>query len=89
MKCWEFMSCPREVYTSCPAYPMRGHECWKMPHTLCDGGRHVKDSLVEKVSFCRQCEYYKQLMRNIAEADYTAPAVVDDSVEVNDQTAKL
>jgi hypothetical protein len=59
MNCWEYMSCPPEVRNGCPSYPKHGRECWKMPSTMCAGGRYKLSSLVEKVAFCRLCEFYK------------------------------
>jgi len=59
MNCWEYMSCPVEVRNGCPAYPKNGKECWKMPSTMCAGGRYKLSSLAEKASFCRLCEFHK------------------------------
>ncbi|MEJ2313299.1 MAG: hypothetical protein P8Y85_00665 [Nitrospirota bacterium] len=58
--CWDFMKCPREVCTSCPAYPDCGLECWKLTGTKCRGGEFVKASFDEKILYCRnECDYYK------------------------------
>jgi len=58
MDCWEFMKCPSETYSRCPAYPNMGRECWKTLNTLCDGGRLQMPSLAEKVAHCRGCGYF-------------------------------
>jgi len=58
MDCWEYMYCPKEVYEACPVYPGHGRECWKVPHTMCGGGRHKAASVVEKAAYCRRCDYY-------------------------------
>ncbi len=59
MNCWDYMDCPKEVRDRCPAYPRHGRDCWKMPNTMCAGGRYRLSTLAEKVAFCRICEFYK------------------------------
>ncbi len=61
MNCWEFKNCPEEIRTKCPAYPLRGKDCWKVTGTKCEGGTIEKSSLAEKIEFCRkECDFYKQ-----------------------------
>lgn len=58
MNCWEFRQCPEKTYTSCPAYPNKGLDCWKVTRTKCDSGRIEKVSREEKIEFCRTCDFY-------------------------------
>ena len=59
MNCWEFKNCPKEIHEHCPAYPHRGLDCWRVTGTKCEMGKYEKASLAEKVSYCRNCEFYK------------------------------
>lgn len=72
MDCWSFMDCPEDVRFQCPAYPGNGRDCWKMANTMCGGGKLVLTSLVEKVAFCRNCEFY---LRYVSKK---APALTDE-----------
>jgi len=65
MNCWEYMGCPEEIRLKCPAYPANGRDCWKMLSTMCGGGRLKLSSIVEKVAFCRNCEYYIMHVRSV------------------------
>lgn len=63
MNCWEYMDCPDEARRECPAYPSNGTDCWKMPNTMCAGGRISLSTLAEKVAFCRSCDFYMHYVR--------------------------
>lgn len=63
MNCWEYMDCPLEARSKCPAYPNNGLACWKMLNTMCAGGRYELGSLAEKVAFCRSCGFYMKYVR--------------------------
>jgi len=65
MNCWDYMDCPEEIRSKCPAYPANGRDCWKMLSTKCGGGRYELSSIVEKVAFCRNCEYYTMHVRKV------------------------
>ena len=58
MNCWEFMKCSEPTFESCPAYPHKGLDCWKVTGTKCDHGKLVKATAMEKISFCRACNFY-------------------------------
>jgi hypothetical protein len=60
MNCWDFLKCAEETYKSCPAYPDKGLDCWKVTGTKCDQGKMEKASLQEKVVHCRTCDFYKE-----------------------------
>lgn len=58
--CWEFLNCPPDTCSICPAYPDRGRECWKITGTRCKGGSFVKERFDAKILHCRnECDYYK------------------------------
>ncbi len=64
LNCWEFKRCGREAggakageFGVCPAYPDHGHDCASMAGTLCGGT--VQGSFAQKISNCRQCEFYQ------------------------------
>jgi hypothetical protein len=59
MNCWEFRHCPEKTFTSCPAYPNKGLDCWKITGTKCNLGQLEKATLSEKVEYCRTCDFYK------------------------------
>jgi len=58
MNCWEFMQCGEPVYLTCPAYPNRGLDCWKVTGTKCAQGKLVKATVLEKLEHCRACKFY-------------------------------
>ncbi len=58
MNCWEFRHCPEKTFTTCPAYPSKGLDCWKITGTKCDAGRIEKHTIDEKILFCRKCEFF-------------------------------
>jgi len=60
MDCWTFMKCPEKTYKTCPAYPDKGLDCWKITGTKCDQGMHKKETVSEKIAHCRTCEFYIQ-----------------------------
>jgi hypothetical protein len=60
MDCWDYKKCPEGVCEKCPAYPKRGHDCWKVTGTKCGGGKIEMASISEKIAHCRQCDYYVQ-----------------------------
>jgi len=49
-QCWEFLNCPPESKSRCPAYPDKGQDCWKVPGTFCRGKQ--QGSVEEKREFC-------------------------------------
>lgn len=64
--CWEFMNCPDEVCSACPAYPEYGFECWKLTGTKCNSGAFFKTSFEEKILHCRnECEFYKTHLKKL------------------------
>ena len=63
LECWEFMDCPSETRDMCPAYPRRGHECWKVTGTRCGRGRIQKATRDQKIEHCRHCSYYRRFAR--------------------------
>lgn len=58
MNCWEFMKCDEAVYNQCPAHPSKGLDCWKITGTKCGKGVVEKATAMEKLEFCRRCDYY-------------------------------
>lgn len=59
MNCWEFMQCQESTYRTCPAYPNKGLDCWKVTGTKCAQGTIVKASALEKIGHCHGCKYYQ------------------------------
>ncbi len=57
MNCWEFKKCPPERRDSCPAYPDRGRDCWRVTGTMCGGVKQA--DLHTKLEKCRECTYYQ------------------------------
>lgn len=57
MNCWEHRSCPTDRRDSCPAYPGRGTECWKVTGTMCGGVE--QGDMTAKITKCRACSYYQ------------------------------
>jgi hypothetical protein len=60
MNCWEFRKCPERTFQSCPAYPDRGLDCWKITGTKCNMGTIEKATINEKIEFCRTCSFYNE-----------------------------
>lgn len=60
MNCWEFKNCPSETHQQCPAYPGRGLDCWRVTGTKCEMGKFEKESVTEKIMYCRECDFYKK-----------------------------
>ncbi len=60
MNCWEFKKCSDETYRTCPAYPDRGLDCWKVTGTKCEMGKYIKATAAEKISYCRSCDFYSR-----------------------------
>ena len=58
MDCWEFKACGDKARLACPAYPDKGLECWKVTGTMCDNGKIAMATVLEKISFCRKCDFY-------------------------------
>jgi len=58
MECWEHLKCSDGVRSNCPAFPENGKACWKVTGTMCDSGRMRKATVIEKVEFCRRCDFY-------------------------------
>lgn len=58
MDCWIFMQCRPEVFKTCPAYPEKGMDCWKVTGTKCDKGTLEKKTSLEKIEHCRKCQFY-------------------------------
>jgi hypothetical protein len=58
MDCWEYKACSDNVRLACPAYPDKGLECWKVTGTMCDNGKMAMATVMEKISFCRKCDFY-------------------------------
>ncbi|MEW6066272.1 MAG: two-CW domain-containing protein, partial [Bacillota bacterium] len=55
--CWEFLKCPEERKTKCPAFTeKRGSDCWKVPRTLCRG--ELQGTMAQKIGSCRKCNFY-------------------------------
>jgi hypothetical protein len=77
LNCWEYIRCGREPYGArvaelgvCPAAMERkadgfnggknaGRVCWAIANTLCGG--KVQGSLVEKLTDCMECEFFKSV----------------------------
>ena len=59
MNCWEAMECLEETHRSCPAYPDKGLDCWKVTGTKCAQGTIVKATALEKIAHCRSCNFYQ------------------------------
>jgi len=62
--CWEIKECGREkrrppgdTIGSCPAWPDRGHSCWTVTGTLCDG--EVQGTFAQKEVDCLKCQVYQ------------------------------
>ncbi len=58
MDCWEYKACVDKIRLACPAYPDNGLECWKVTGTMCDNGKISMATVIEKISFCRKCDFY-------------------------------
>ncbi|MGQ9531439.1 MAG: methyl-accepting chemotaxis protein [Desulfotomaculales bacterium] len=59
-QCWEYMKCPPERYSRCPAYLQQaGRRCWTVTGTLCHG--EVQGTVGEKIWNCRQCVVYEEV----------------------------
>lgn len=58
MNCWEFKNCAPVTYQSCPAYPKKGLDCWKITGTKCAQGRVEMATIAEKILHCRTCDFY-------------------------------
>jgi methyl-accepting chemotaxis protein len=58
LNCWDYMKCAREE--TCPAYPNFGRACFAVTGTLCKGKEQGSYAL--KISRCRSCGFYTQLM---------------------------
>ncbi len=59
-QCWEYLKCPPERYTKCPAYLQQaGRRCWTVTGTLCHG--EVQGTVGEKIWNCRQCIVYEEV----------------------------
>lgn len=59
MNCWDFIKCSEDTYTTCPAYPDKGLDCWKITGTKCAQGKIIKATAFEKIEHCRTCDFYK------------------------------
>jgi methyl-accepting chemotaxis protein len=56
--CWEMMNCGR--HEECPAHPDSGRTCFHTSNTLCRG--EIQGTYEEKITACRQCQVYKDIM---------------------------
>jgi hypothetical protein len=56
--CWEHMKCGRE--NECPAFPDYGRACFAVTGTRCRGREQGTYAL--KISKCRLCSFYQELM---------------------------
>ena len=54
--CWEFKKCNPERKNTCPAYPNRGNDCWRVTGTKCGGVE--QGDVHSKLAMCRKCDYY-------------------------------
>ncbi len=52
--CWEMLGCAKVL---CPAYGIRGGECWLIPKTHCDDT--ADDDFFKKLSSCLTCSYFR------------------------------
>jgi hypothetical protein len=48
------------VRDTCPSYPKRGLDCWKITGTKCGKGAVEKATANEKIEYCRKCDFYIQ-----------------------------
>jgi hypothetical protein len=48
--CWEFLNCPSETRSQCPAHPQSGKKCWEVDNTLCKG--QTQGTAADKKEFC-------------------------------------
>jgi len=60
MNCWEVIKCSEKSRKSCPAYPDRGSDCWKITGCMCKGGTMQMTTLTDKLKFCKECVFYKE-----------------------------
>jgi len=59
--CWQRTNCPSDWRDSCAAWQHKaGHLCWFMNGTFCQG--NYQDDWGEKLSLCRKCEIFKELI---------------------------
>ncbi len=63
MNCWEFTKCGESTYRTCPAYPDKGLDCWKVTGTRCAKGTMEMATLAEKIQYCRDCGFFKTYAR--------------------------
>ena len=56
MNCWEFKNCGRDKDGSCPAYPDKGLDCWKVTGTMCGGVE--QGDISTKIASCKACDFY-------------------------------
>jgi hypothetical protein len=60
MNCWEYKNCAEEVFTTCPAYPDSGSNCWTLASVKCQDGEKEFSSLDEQIACCSRCDFYAQ-----------------------------
>jgi len=71
--CWDFLGCPENVHSRCPAYHNRDKPCWEQATTQC---RKVLDFEWE----CGDCKVFEVYARSRKKA----PVFSRGTNEVND-----
>ena len=92
LNCWEVQKCGREpgghavgAEGPCPAAVEStldgvhgghnsGRTCWVLAGTFCSG--QVVGSAAKKLSSCRECEFYRLVMREEGESAVPTPSLV-------------
>jgi hypothetical protein len=60
VKCWEFMECGPDIYSSCPAFLLgAGRKCWFVAGTFC--GKKVRGINAMKLTSCKECKFYQYM----------------------------
>ncbi|MBF0345383.1 MAG: hypothetical protein HQL06_14270 [Nitrospirae bacterium] len=62
--CWQFMNCPSQTYTRCPAYLREsGRRCWLLAGTF--SGKKPFCIYCITMKDCKECKFYKKTRQNL------------------------
>ena len=58
--CWQFMGCPKDVLSRCPAFERRaGRRCWLVAGTLSGGAPYC--IFCGQMKSCKECRFYLKI----------------------------
>jgi hypothetical protein len=56
-QCWQFMRCPKDVFSRCPAFERKsGRRCWLIAGTLSGGAPYC--IYCKQIKSCKECRFY-------------------------------